>query len=307
MELTNEVELLPNQGWDERILVCRNGEMVDVFLIVTVRYVVLVDTLINPATAAKAVAFAQPYLHDGRQLLVVNTHADFDHAWGNQLFAGPGAPYPAPILASRLCAERFHNGEVAQKLVEMQQTHPAIFAEVVPTPPTLTFDDKLIIDGGDLTIQLLPTPGHTEDHIALYLPEIRTLLAADAAEVPFPLANSAADLPVMRASIAQLAALNPAVALYCHAPVTIGPQLLHDNITYFDRIEAHCRQALARGLPSDFASADVIALVGLPFEQAAPDGEHWQGVSEYQRTEGHARQIRLMLAWLAALAASSKR
>ncbi|MBK8797460.1 MAG: hypothetical protein IPM07_14410 [Anaerolineales bacterium] len=55
MAHTNNLTLLPNQGWDERILICRNDELVQVFIVVTDRYVVLVDTLINPATAQKLV------------------------------------------------------------------------------------------------------------------------------------------------------------------------------------------------------------------------------------------------------------
>ncbi|MCB0068156.1 MAG: hypothetical protein KDD77_13425, partial [Caldilineaceae bacterium] len=78
MPHSNQIDLLPNQGWDERILVCRNGRLVQTFIVVTARYVVLVDTLINAATARQMVAFAEPHLA-GRTLLVVNTHADYDH------------------------------------------------------------------------------------------------------------------------------------------------------------------------------------------------------------------------------------
>jgi hypothetical protein len=87
MSHTNELQLIENQGWDERILVCRNGRLVDTFIVVTGRFVVLVDTVINPQTAAQMLDYARPYLTNGRQLLVINTHADYDHCWGNQLFA----------------------------------------------------------------------------------------------------------------------------------------------------------------------------------------------------------------------------
>ncbi len=67
----------------------RCGTLVDVFIIVSERYVVLVDTLINARTAAELLRIAEPHLA-GRQLLALNTHSHWDHAWGNQLFAGPG-------------------------------------------------------------------------------------------------------------------------------------------------------------------------------------------------------------------------
>lgn len=296
----NEVYLVTNQGWDERILVCRNEPLVDTFIIVTRRYVVLIDTLINPKTATDMLALAQPYLGSDKQLLVVNTHADYDHAWGNQIFAGPDPLQPAPIIASRRCAERFGRPDGAATLQEMQQEEPEIFGEVVFTPPTILFDERLAIDGGDLTLELFATPGHTPDHISIYIPEIKTLLAADGAEVPFPFARTVEGLRPMRESLARMAALEPAVALYCHAPVTIGPQLLRDNIAYFDKVEEHCRAALARGAPAKPAEdEDVIALVGLVYDETVPSGIHWQNVHEDYPTKGHTLQIRTMLAYLA--------
>jgi glyoxylase-like metal-dependent hydrolase (beta-lactamase superfamily II) len=300
---TNELSLIPNQGWDERILVCRNGRLVDVFSVITQRYVVLVDTVINPATAAQMVGYAQPYLDEGRQLLVVNTHADYDHCWGNGVFAGPDARWPAPILGSQRCADLIRQPEATTYLHERQEKEPAIFGNVTLIPPTLSFEGSLTIDGGDLTLELFPAPGHTEDHLAIYLPEINTLLAADAAELPFPFARTVAGLPVMRQTMAQLAALNPATVFYCHAPVTSGPQLLHDNITYFDRVEEKSRAAMAEGLPQDLDAVDLVALVDLPFEQATPAGPEWQEIDPFYRTTGHAQQIRMMLAWLASATA----
>ena len=37
MAHTNDLQLVANEGWDERILVCRNGGLVDTFIIVTAR------------------------------------------------------------------------------------------------------------------------------------------------------------------------------------------------------------------------------------------------------------------------------
>lgn len=299
MPHTNDLELVPNQGWDERVLVCRNGPLVDTFIVVTERYVVLVDTVINPATARTMVDYARSYRTDGRQLLVVNTHADYDHAWGNQIFAGPQAEFPAPIIATRLCAEQFQHPDAAAFLQQRQTQEPAIFGEVRLTPPTLLFDERLFIDGGDLMLLLFATPGHTPDHLAIYIPEIETLLAADGAELPFPLARTVAGLPLMRQSLVQMAALNPQTVLYCHAPVTIGPQLLQDNIAYFDELEAHCRAALAQGVPADPpAEADVAALVGFPFNEAVQAGEYASFLNDHHRTEWHPQQIRMMLTYL---------
>ena len=92
----------------------------------------------------------------------------------------------------------FHWPEAQETLKRFREREPDIFNEVVFMPPTVRIEERLVIDGGDLTLELFPTPGHTVDHYALYIPEINTLLAADAAELPYPMARTVDGLPAMR-------------------------------------------------------------------------------------------------------------
>ena len=297
MHITDTVALIPNQGWDQRILVCRCGTLVDTFIVVSERYVVLIDTLINRRTAEALLEIARPYL-PSRQLLAVNTHADWDHAWGNHVFAGPSAVLPAPIIASRRCAERLRSEEAQHKLAKLRAGEPGRFDDVALTPPTVLFEQQLAIDGGDLTLELFATPGHQPDHIAVFIPAIRTLLPGDAAELPFPFVESAAALPALRDSLARMAALHAETTLYCHAPVDSGPGLLRRNMAYFDTIEQRCRAALARGVPGrPAADADVEALVGFPFAEALPADADAAALEGFYRP-GHQAAIRAMLEYL---------
>jgi glyoxylase-like metal-dependent hydrolase (beta-lactamase superfamily II) len=298
MPNTNEVKWLQNQGWDSRIHIAANGDLVNVFVLITERYVIIVDTLLNPTTASVLAEFAQPHL-PGRQLLVINSHSDWDHAWGNQLFAGPNAPYPAPIIAHFVSTAQFELPETSALLEQVKTEEPDIFGDVLLTKPTLTFSHDLLIDGGDLTLHLFPTPGHTPDHIAIYIPEISTLLAGDAAEFPFPFAADADTLPALRASLRALAEIHAERVLYCHAPPTTGPQLIHDNIAYFDALEVACRAALARGLdPAQISNAELAAALDCDFASVVPTTGAWADVSPDFHTEGHIEQLRLMLTWL---------
>lgn len=302
MTHSNEVTLIPNAGWDERILICRNGDLVQCFVVVTDRFLVMVDTMINPATALAMLRHARPFRSEGRRLLVVNTHADYDHCWGNSAFAGADAVFDAAIIGHQLCAVRFAEPQAATYLRQMQTEEPEIFGPVKLEPPNLTFSGRMTIDGGDLSLELIHTPGHTPDHVSLHIPQIRTLLAADGAEFPFPFAREAAALPQMRASLAAMARLDPVVTLYCHAKPEVGTRLLQDNIAYFDRLEAACHDALARGLPADLpASADVAALVNCSYESAVPATDAWRNVHSYYATTGHAQQLRAMLLAISAV------
>jgi glyoxylase-like metal-dependent hydrolase (beta-lactamase superfamily II) len=296
--IDDTVVVVPTTGWDERILVCRCGTLVDTFIVAAQRYVVLIDTLINTHTASALLEIAREHL-DGRQLLVVNSHADWDHTWGNHVFDGPGAQYPAPIIASRRCAERLRGPEAANKLAQMRANQPGRFDDVRLTAPTVLFDQRLAIDCGDLTLELFATPGHRSDHIAVYIPQIRTLLPGDAAELPFPFVESAASLPAMRDSLARMAALEPASVLYCHAPLSSGPAVLQRNMAYFDTIERRCREALAHGAPArPAADADVETLVGFPYADAVPEGMDAAALAGFYRP-GHQAAIRAMLEHLA--------
>ncbi|HMO60299.1 MAG TPA: MBL fold metallo-hydrolase, partial [Roseiflexaceae bacterium] len=206
------------------------------------------------------------------------------------------AVFPAPIIATRRCATHLAATESAALLADMAQQDPATYGDVQLTLPTILFDETLLIDGGDLTLELFATPGHADDHIAIWIPQIGTLLPGDAAEAPFPLVDTAATLPQLRDSLARMAALNPAVVLYCHAPTTAGPELLQQNIAYFDELERRCRAALAAGVPAHPA-ADPEALVGFRFADAIPQGHTVAQPEFYQ--PAHQKAIRVMLEFLA--------
>lgn len=291
---------LPNDGWDERILICRCGTLVEVFVVVTTRYVVIVDTLIGPDTAEQLLAIARPYLRDGRTLLAIDTHADWDHCLGNSAFAGPSASDPAPIIATRACGARFAAGEVAARLARLRADEPERFAAVEPIPPTLLFDERLRIDGGDLTLELFRAPGHTADHLAILIPEIATLLVGDAAERPFPFAHSLAALPELRATLRTLDTLGARTILACHAPPESEPTLLRDNSAYFDTLEERCRRALAAGTVRAATPDDALEVaIGWPIDAAiGGDPDTLSNPAMYRR--GHLMHIRLMIEWLRA-------
>lgn len=240
---------------------------VDTFALVAQRYVVVIDTMATPAHAEGILDLLRPSLV-GRQLLIVNTHADWDHCWGNTRFAPPDGPPLAPIIGHERAAERLLSDLERAVLAAKQRAEPR-FASVRLVPPTITFHDGLRILGGDLTIELIPTPGHTLDHVSVWVPELRLLLAGDAAEEPFPEAPSAAGLVALRASLLRLRQLQPTSVFPCHGGTT-DPNLLDRNLAYFAWIEYGVRQALdASHLPQDWATdRNLPTHLGLPFVDA---------------------------------------
>ena len=123
-----ELAEVPNGGWDERVRLFRAGQEVDTCVVVTRRYLIVVDTMATPELAAAIMEAISDALA-GRQLLVINTHADYDHCYGNAIFESPGGRYPAPIIAHELARKRMRSEEARQSLA-WRQGESARFANV---------------------------------------------------------------------------------------------------------------------------------------------------------------------------------
>jgi len=262
----DDVELLTG-AWDPRVIAARCGETVTCFAVACRDLVVVVDTMVSPQSARDF----QKLLPAGQSTLVLNTHADWDHYWGNQVF-------PAPILGSRRCAERVRE-EGERELARLRAEYPGRFDEVRLVGPQVL--DCSRIEGGDLTLEIVPTPGHQPDHVAVWIPEIKLLLAGDAAEEPFPLVDDPAGLPELRRSLERMRALEPDWVLACHAPPERGAGLLERNLAYFDSLERACREASGPPPADDSALAAWAAL---------PERPQW---GEFY-TRAHRTAIRVM-------------
>lgn len=266
------------------------GFEVDAYAIITDRYVVILDTMLCPADVAIMMQSLQEEL-SGREILCVNSHADWDHAYGNGYFTGIHA---APIIAHEQCRTRLQSEEASNELAEFQKSNP-LFASVVLVAPTITFTSDLTIHGGNLTIQLLPAPGHHLDHIAAWIPELRLLLAFDAVEMPIPIIENAAGAPYMFATLERLIALQPEVVLCSHGKTT-SPQLIQNNLAYLREIEQRCHAVLQTHRPADAELAHPSQLINYPFDEVIA------GITvPIDRTfylQMHENNIRSIMEWL---------
>ena len=235
------LELEPNAGWDSRIHVARCGEMVRAYLIISERFVLVYDTLLGPQSGAWLREQAER-LAGKRPIMVINSHADWDHYFGNQCFRD------LTILGSRLCRERIL-GDVGQaELIKKRQEHPEDFNAVELHAPNLAVSGETFLDGGDLTFHLLPTTGHRPDHLALYIPELATLFPGDCVEDPIPLIDE--DSTVIDDTLGELArslegmlSLEPTWVLANHAPPENGTQRLTANLDYLRSLQSSALQA----------------------------------------------------------------
>jgi len=252
------VELVTVSGLDRRVTIVRAGDEVDAIFVLTEKFGVLLDTLATPELCAEALGLLRPLL-DGRRLLVVNTHMDWDHFWGNAAL-----PAGTTIFAHAGALTRLRDGSAAALLAD-KQADPR-YAHVRLVEPTITFDSTLVLDGGDLHIELFHTPGHTPDHLAAWIPELQLCLAADAVESPVPEVWSEApsDLANLVASLRRIADLRPAMLLPAHGQTT-SPDVVANNRAYFDALAR--RVAALR--PEILRATEPTRLPGLSLESFA--------------------------------------
>ena len=155
----------------------------------------LVDTLWDlPRTAAMLSGFRKT-LETAPIARVVNTHADGDHWFGNQL---TGA---SEIIATQAAARSMrrhgpHEMDALRALSRIfrlmganQRTaadyfegmmRPFDFSRIRPVRPTATFSGKMQLDVGGRRVELIEVgPAHTSGDLVVYLPEERVLFAGD--------------------------------------------------------------------------------------------------------------------------------
>ncbi|WP_298431611.1 MBL fold metallo-hydrolase [Geobacter sp.] len=138
--------------------------------------ILVVDTLISAKEAKRFLADIRK-VSDKPIRYVVNTHTHLDHAFGNGVFAREGAVIISHA-ADRALLERV--GEATLKNIGNYGLKPEDMAGTEIVYPALTFTDRVTIDLGGETVELIRVaPSHTEGSVIVYLPAKKLLFAGD--------------------------------------------------------------------------------------------------------------------------------
>lgn len=127
----------------------------------------LVDTGGSPAQAARIAADLQELGAGARW--VVNTHAHFDHTFGNQRFGPDSVMYGHALLPAHL--DQYERPRLARWRAGTGQEPHRDWHDVVVTPPTELVDERSWLDLGGIAVELVPlAPGHTDGDLVLRVP-----------------------------------------------------------------------------------------------------------------------------------------
>ena len=178
--------LVPNGAWGES----------NTGLIVGKQASLLIDTQWDVRFTRQMLTAMEPLTGAAPITRLVNTHADGDHFWGNQLVAA------SEIIASAATAEEMHDtkplkmimfGLLGKALSTLRvwgagkaghwfqgMIKPYHFREVQVTLPTRTFSGRLTLDLEGRAIELMEVgPAHTRGDTLVYIPDAKTLFAGD--------------------------------------------------------------------------------------------------------------------------------
>ena len=169
--------------------------------------ILIIDTHRSPATMVNIVKLIEKEFGRNDFKYVLNTHGDYDHSSGNQVF-----PH-ATIIGQENCPEHMRKFPAntsktilyfSQTIAEMKETLKnrdknlqsldklseeikvynqmleSIKNEYKITPPMKTFKDSLILDLDDLTLKMFYCgKAHTDNDIMIYIPEEKLVFTGD--------------------------------------------------------------------------------------------------------------------------------
>lgn len=179
----------------------------NVTAIATEQGVIIVDSHRSPTIMRAILSRFADDLERSDWRWLVNTHGHWDHTWGNQSVEGATrmgharcAEYIEAFGARRRLTQWRQESALkelrseVQKMAKGSEAYDRLAARLVaqevivddlhegfvPTPPEETFEDRVRIDGGDVTAELIFCgAAHTDHDVFVFVPEERLLLTGD--------------------------------------------------------------------------------------------------------------------------------
>ncbi len=235
----------------------------------------LVDTLFDLALTARMLDEMAPLVAEGPIATVVNTHANGDHCYGNQLVDGPGVRFVASAAAARemdevppalLAAvmEGVTEGELADWL--RHAFGPFAFAGIEVPPVTDPFSGRTSLEVGGRRVECYEVgPAHTGGDVLVHLPDEGVLFTGDILFIggtPIMWAGPSANWIAACDRIVELA---PGVIVPGHGPLTdvAGAAEVGEYLRFVRAEVAACREA--GGTPEEAARAIDRAVDATPY------------------------------------------
>jgi cyclase len=240
-------------GWSNAGLVTSGGESL------------LIDTLFDLALTRAMLDEMAPITGAAPIANLINTHANGDHCFGNELVIG------AEIISSSACAAEMEHtppgmlaammrgaadmGAVGEYLVKAFGDFD--FEGITYTLPTKTFDTRLDVTVGDKVVELIEVgPAHTEGDVIAHVPDDGVIYTGDILFIEGTPLMWAGPVANWIAACDLIIELNADQIVPGHGPITDanGVSRVRDYLAY---IESEARERHAAGMSAADAAADI--------------------------------------------------
>ena len=254
----------------------------------------LVDTLWDPRLTRRMLAAMAPLIADAPIEILVNTHSDGDHWWGNQEVEGAeivATEAAAAVMREQSPAEMRRFGRLAAALrlaasipipyprrgdvaviaaYVSEALAPFAFGDVRLVPPTRTFSGELQLDVGGREVRLIEVgPAHTAGDLIVWVPDARIAIAADILFIGVTPIMWAGPVERWIAALERLLDLGAERFLPGHGPVC-GPDEVSRLLDYWRRLDETASRRLDAGSPPGATAREIVLGAGLS-EWLAPE------------------------------------
>lgn len=215
--------------------------------------IVVVDTLISAKEARR-------FLKDIRKIsgkpirYVIDTHSHLDHTFGNSEFAKLGAV----IVAQTNCRENMlKNSEETLKNSREYGLSPEQIAGTKISVPSLTFSDRMSIDLGDVTVELIHiAPSHTTGSIMVSIPQRKVLFAGDILFTDFHPYVAEGDISGWARNLDYIAELDVEQIIPGHGPIS-GKKDIVEMKGYLLTFDKKAQELVKKSSDVEFISAEL--------------------------------------------------
>ena len=161
-----------------------------------------------------------------KPFIVFNSHADYDHVWGNHVFK------ESEIIAHELSPEIFQ--KEGEEILEKYWEHKR--GEVILTPPNKLFKEKIVFKTEG--VEFYHSPGHTLESSSCFDHKEKILFVGDNIESPFPYINFL-NLENYCDSLREYLNRNAKVIISGHDEVMFDESLILNNLQYLETIQSN--------------------------------------------------------------------
>ncbi len=198
--------------------------LINIYAIIGDEHLFICDTGFGSDTVDEILSYLKEQSLLSKPIIVFNSHADYDHVWGNHKFKN------STIIAHELSPSIFE--KEGKDMLELNSSHKR--GEVILTPPNKLFKEKLVFQEED--IEFYHTPGHTLESSSCYDRRDKILFVGDNIENPFPYINFP-NLEEYKTTLEEYLTRNVTVLLSGHDKIMYDTNLIKENLDYLKQLE----------------------------------------------------------------------